>query len=146
MPDAVLVAHKDRAQDVKKVVEHLKKNAISQAEVFPVDHRPWGWFESLILGECFQVKRICVNPGGSLSLQSHKFRFEHWIVVEGVAKVIIDDRVELVEAGRSVYVPQGAIHRMENTGARPMVLIEVQIGTYFGEDDIIRYDDAYARN
>ena len=146
MPDAVLVAHKDRAQDVKKVVDHLKKNAFSQAEVFPVDHRPWGWFESLILSECFQVKRICVNPGASLSLQSHKFRSEHWIVVEGVAKVTIDDRVELVEAGQSVYVPQGAIHRMENTGARPMVLIEVQIGTYFGEDDIIRYEDAYARN
>ena len=146
MPDAVLVAHKDRAQDVKKVVDHLKKNAISQAEVFPIDHRPWGWFESLILSECFQVKRICVNPGAALSLQSHKFRSEHWIVVEGVAKVTIDDRVEVVEAGQSVYVPQGAIHRMENTGARSMVLIEVQIGTYFGEDDIIRFEDAYARN
>ncbi|WRQ44954.1 mannose-1-phosphate guanylyltransferase/mannose-6-phosphate isomerase [Rhodobacterales bacterium FZCC0083] len=145
MPDAVLVAHKDRTQDVKKVVDHLKKNAISQAEVFPIDHRPWGWFESLILSECFQVKRICVNPGASLSLQSHKFRSEHWIVVEGVAKVTIDDRVELVDAGQSVYVPQGAIHRMENNGTRSMVLIEVQIGTYFGEDDIIRYEDAYAR-
>ena len=146
MPDAVLVAHKDRAQDVKTVVDHLKKNVITQAEVLPIDHRPWGWFESLILSEYFQVKRICVNPGASLSLQSHKFRSEHWIVVEGVAKVTIEDRVELVEAGQSVYVPQGAIHRMENPGARSMVLVEVQIGSYFGEDDIIRYEDVYARN
>lgn len=146
MPDAVLVANKDRAQNVKKVVDHLKKNAISQAEVFPKDHRPWGWFESLILSDCFQVKRICVNPGAALSLQSHKFRSEHWIVVEGVAKVTIDDQIRLVETGHSVYVPLGAIHRMENPGTHPMVLIEVQIGTYFGEDDIIRYEDIYARD
>ena len=146
MPDAVLVAHKDRAQDVKTVVDQLKEFSRAQAEIFPKDHRPWGWFESLILSDCFQVKRICVNPGASLSLQSHKFRSEHWIVVEGVAKVTIEDRVELVEAGQSVYVPQGAIHRMENPGARSMVLVEVQIGSYFGEDDIIRYEDVYARN
>ena len=146
MPDAVLVAHKDRAQDVKMVVDYLKKNAISQAEVFPIDHRPWGWFESLILSDCFQVKRICVNPGASLSLQSHTFRSEHWIVVDGTAKVTIDDQVKLVEAGHSVYVPLGAIHRMENPGIQPMILIEVQIGTYFGEDDITRYEDVYARN
>lgn len=146
MSDAVLVADKDRAQDVKKVVDRLKKKAISQAEVFPKDHRPWGWFESLILSDCFQVKRICVNPGAALSLQSHKFRSEHWIVVEGMAKVTVDEHVELVEAGHSVYVPLGAIHRMENPGKEPMVLIEVQTGTYFGEDDIIRYEDVYARN
>ncbi len=146
MPDAVLVAEKDRAQDVKKVVDRLKEYSIPQAEVFPKDHRPWGWFESLILSDCFQVKRICVNPGAALSLQSHKFRSEHWVVVEGVAKVTIDDRVDLVEAGQSVYVPQGAIHRMENTGSRSMVLIEVQIGTYFGEDDIVRYSDIYHRS
>ena len=145
MPDAVLVAQKGCAQDVKKVVDHLKECAVSQAEVFPKDHRPWGWFESLILSNCFQVKRIFVNPGASLSLQSHKYRSEHWIVVEGVAKVTIDERVILVDAGQSVYVPQGAIHRMENTCTNPMVLIEVQIGNYLGEDDIIRYDDVYAR-
>ena len=145
MPDAVLVAHKDRTQDVKKVVDHLKKNAISQAEVFPIDHRPWGWFESLILSDCFQVKRICVNPGAALSLQSHKFRSEHWIVVEGMAKVTIDEKVKLLDAGYSVYVPIGAIHRMENPGKQLMVLVEVQIGTYFGEDDIIRYQDNYMR-
>ena len=146
MPDAVLVAHKDRAQDVKKVVDRLKGLAVPQAEVFPKDHRPWGWFESLIISDCFQVKRIFVNPGAALSLQSHKFRSEHWIVVEGTAKVTIDDQVKFLKAGYSVYVPLGAIHRMENPGKQPMVLIEVQIGTYFGEDDIIRYEDVYARN
>ena len=91
------------------------------------------------------MKRIRVNPGAALSLQSHKFRSEHWIVVEGTAKVTIDDQVKLVEAGHSVYVPLGAIHRMENPGTQPMVLIEVQIGTYFGEDDIVRYEDCYNR-
>lgn len=146
MPDAVLVTRKDCAQDVKQVVDRLKANAIPQAEVFPKDHRPWGWFESLILSDCFQVKRISVNPGGALSLQSHKFRSEHWIVVEGVAKVTIDSEIKLVEAGQSVYIPQGAVHRMENTGKSPMVLIEVQVGTYFGEDDIVRYEDKYSRN
>lgn len=146
MPDAVLVAPKDRAQDVKKAVELLKAKDIAQAEVFPKDHRPWGWFESLALGERFQVKRICVKPGAALSLQSHKHRSEHWIVVEGTAKVTIDDKVKLVSEGQSIYVPLGAKHRMENPGKLPMVLIEVQIGTYLGEDDIIRYEDVYARN
>lgn len=146
MPDAVLVAPKDRAQDVKKAVELLKAKDITQAEIFPKDHRPWGWFESLALGERFQVKRICVKPGASLSLQSHNHRSEHWIVVEGTAKVTIDEDVRLVTEGQSVYVPLGAVHRMENPGKLPMVLIEVQIGTYFGEDDIIRYEDNYKRS
>lgn len=145
MPDAVLVAPKGRAQDVKKAVELLKAKEVAQAEVFPKDHRPWGWFESLALGERFQVKRICVKPGASLSLQSHKHRSEHWIVVEGTAKVTIDEHVKLITEGESVYVPLGSIHRMENPGAEPMVLVEVQIGTYFGEDDIVRYEDIYAR-
>ena len=146
MPDAVLVAPKDRAQDVKKAVELLKAKDIVQAEIFPKDHRPWGWFESLALGERFQVKRICVKPRASLSLQSHNHRSEHWIVVEGTAKVTIDEDVRLVTEGQSVYVPLGAIHRMENPGKLPMLLIEVQIGSYLGEDDIIRYEDVYARN
>ena len=137
---------KNRAQEVKKAVELLKSKDIVQAEIFPKDHRPWGWFESLALGECFQVKRICVKPGAALSLQSHNHRSEHWIVVEGTAKVKINDEVKLVSEGQSVYVPLGAIHRMENPGKLPMVLIEVQIGTYLGEDDIIRYEDVYARN
>jgi mannose-1-phosphate guanylyltransferase/mannose-6-phosphate isomerase len=145
MPDAVLVAPKERAQDVKKAVELLKSKDIAQAEIFPKDHRPWGWFESLALGDCFQVKRICVKPGAALSLQSHKHRSEHWIVVEGTAKVTIDDEITLVSEGQSVYVPLGAKHRMENPCEIPMVLIEVQIGSYLGEDDIIRYEDVYAR-
>lgn len=146
MPDAVLVVHRERAQDVKKAVELLKAKDIAQAEVFPKDHRPWGWFESLALGECFQVKRICVKPGGVLSLQSHKHRSEHWIVVKGMARVIIDEDIKLVTEGESVYVPLGAIHRMANPGKSPMLLIEVQIGTYLGEDDIVRYSDEYKRD
>ena len=145
MPDAVLVAPKDRAQDAKKAVELLNSKGIAQAEIFPKDHRPWGWFESLALGDCFQVKRICVKPGAALSLQSHKHRSEHWIVVEGTAKVTVEDKIKLVTEGQSVYVPIGAKHRMENPGQIPMLLIEVQIGTYLSEDDIIRYEDVYAR-
>ena len=97
MPDAVLVARKDKAQDVKKVVDLLKSLKIPQADVFPKDHRPWGWFESLALGNFFQVKRICVNPEAALSLQSHRYRSEHWIVVEGTAKVTIDDTVKFLK-------------------------------------------------
>ena len=146
MPDAVLVASKECAQDVKKAVELLKSKDIVQAEIFPKDHRPWGWFESLALGDRFQVKRICVKPGAALSLQSHNHRSEHWIVVEGIAKVTIDEEIKLVSEGQSVYVPIGAKHRMENPGKSPMLLIEIQIGSYLGEDDIIRYEDVYARN
>ena len=146
MADAVLVAPKDRAQDVKKAVELLRAKDIAQAEIFPKDHRPWGWFESLAKGERFQVKRICVKPGAALSLQSHNHRSEHWIVVEGTAKVTIDEDVEIITEGQSVYVPLGAIHRMENPGKLPMLLIEVQIGSYLGEDDIIRYEDIYSRS
>ncbi len=146
MPDAVLVASMDRAQDVKQAVAALKAKGAKQAEELPVDHRPWGWFESLVIGERFQVKRIHVHPGASLSLQSHHHRSEHWIVVEGTAEVTIDDKVQLVSENQSVYVPLGAVHRMVNPGKVPMVLIEVQTGTYLGEDDIIRYEDVYARD
>lgn len=146
MPDSVLVADFSRAQDVKKVVETLRKKGAGQATEFPKDHRPWGWFESLAIGERFQVKRIHVQPGAALSLQSHRHRAEHWIVVEGTAKVTIDDRVELVGENQSVYVPLGAVHRMENPGKVPTVLIEVQTGSYLGEDDIIRFEDVYARD
>ena len=145
MPDAVLVAPKERSQDVKKAVELLQAKDIAQAKIFPKDHRPWGWFESLAVGERFQVKRICVKPGASLSLQSHNHRSEHWIVVAGTAKVTINDEIKLVSEGQSVYVPLGALHRMENVGKLPMLLIEVQIGAYLGEDDIVRYEDKYAR-
>jgi len=146
MPDAVLVAHKDRAQDIKVVVSELKAKGVAQAETFPKDHRPWGWFESLVIGGRFQVKRIHVLVGAALSLQSHHHRSEHWIVVEGTAKVTVDDSVTLLTEGQSAYIPLGAVHRMENPGPVPMVLIEIQTGTYLGEDDIIRYEDIYSRN
>jgi mannose-1-phosphate guanylyltransferase / mannose-6-phosphate isomerase len=146
MPDAVLVARKSQGQRVKEAVAALKQRQAPQAETFPVDHRPWGWFESLAVGQRFQVKRIVVNPGGALSLQSHHHRSEHWIVVEGTAKVTIDDSVTLVSENQSVYIPLGAVHRLENPGKMPMVLIEVQTGSYLGEDDIIRFEDVYARN
>ncbi|KAF0171876.1 MAG: algA: alginate biosynthesis protein [Rhodobacteraceae bacterium] len=143
--DAVLVADRSRAQDVKKAVETLKARGAKQAETFPVDHRPWGWFETLVLSERFQVKRIVVHPGAALSLQSHVHRSEHWIVVAGTARVTIDDTQRLVTENQSVYIPLGAVHRMENPGKVPMVLIEVQTGIYLGEDDIVRYEDVYAR-
>ena len=146
MPDAVLIADITRAQDVKLAVSALKKKPAKQADTFPKDHRPWGWFESLVIGERFQVKRIVVHPGASLSLQSHHHRSEHWIVVEGTAEVTVGEEVKLVTENQSVYIPLGAVHRMTNPGKVPMVLIEVQTGSYLGEDDIIRYEDVYARD
>ena len=110
-----------------------------------MDHRPWGWFETLVLDDRFQVKRIVVNPGGSLSLQSHFHRSEHWIVVAGTAKVTVGKSEQLLTENQSVYIPVGEVHRLENPGKVPMVLIEVQTGTYLGEDDIVRYEDIYAR-
>ena len=122
-----------------------KAQGVAQAETLPRDYRPWGWYESLAVGSRFQVKRIHVHPGASLSLQSHHHRAEHWIVVQGTARVTIDGTQQLVSENQSVYVPLGAVHRMENPGKVPMVLIEVQTGSYLGEDDIIRYEDVYAR-
>jgi mannose-1-phosphate guanylyltransferase/mannose-6-phosphate isomerase len=145
MNDAVLVADMSRAQDVKKAVAALKEKGSLQATTFPTDHRPWGWFESLVIGTRFQVKRIHVHPGAALSLQSHVHRSEHWIVVEGTARVTVNDDVKLVAENQSVYIPLGAKHRMENPGKVPMVLIEVQTGSYLGEDDITRYEDVYSR-
>ena len=145
MPDAVLVAHRSRSQDVKAAVAQMKARSVRQAEVFPRDHRPWGWFETLALADRFQVKRIVVKPGGALSLQSHIHRAEHWIVVSGTAQVTVGDEVKLLSENQSVYVPLGAIHRLANPGKVPVVLIEVQTGAYLGEDDIIRYEDIYAR-
>lgn len=145
MNDAVLVADRSRVQDVKKAVAALKQKGAAQATQFPKDHRPWGWFESLVVSDRFQVKRIQVHPGAALSLQSHLHRSEHWIVVKGTAKITVNDEVKLVTENESVYVPLGAVHRMENPGKVPMVLIEVQTGAYLGEDDIVRYEDVYAR-
>ncbi len=145
MPDAVLVADMSHSQDVRRAVQVLKDNNARQAETFPRDHRPWGWFETLSLGSRFQVKRIVVHPGATLSLQSHHHRSEHWIVVEGTARVTVGDTEHLLTENQSAYIPLGAEHRLENPGRVPMVLIEVQTGAYLGEDDIIRYEDFYAR-
>lgn len=145
MPDAVLVADRSRGQEVRLAVEALARKGARQATAFATDRRPWGWFETLALSERFQVKRIVVKPGAALSLQSHMHRSEHWIVVSGTARVTIGEDVRLVSENESVYVPLGAKHRLENPGKLPMVLIEVQTGAYLGEDDILRYEDVYAR-
>lgn len=145
MDDAVLVADRAQAQNVKQAVTSLKAKGARQGEAFARDYRPWGHYETLALDERFQVKRIVVKPGAQLSLQSHHHRSEHWIVVSGTARVTLDGDVKLLTENQSIYVPVGAVHRMENPGKVPMVLIEVQTGTYLGEDDIIRYEDMYAR-
>jgi mannose-1-phosphate guanylyltransferase/mannose-6-phosphate isomerase len=136
--DAVLVARMADAQRVSEAVAALKAKGLRQATGFARDHRPWGWFESLALGSRFQVKRIVVKPGAALPLQSHPHRAEHWIVVEGTARVTIGERVQVLSENQSVYIPLGEKHRLENPGKQPMVLIEVQTGSYLGEDDIIR--------
>ena len=145
MADAVLVANKNKSQDVKKVVEYLKSKNISQSEMFTKDYRPWGSFEILSEGSGFKVKRISVKPGAALSLQSHKHRSEHWVVVEGSAVITIDERVKAIGTGQSTFVPLGSIHRLENREKELLTIIEVQIGDYLGEDDIIRYEDIYSR-
>lgn len=145
MSDAVLIADRGRVQDVKKVVDTLKAAKIAQAEDYPRFHRPWGWYETLCLGERFQVKRIMVKPDGILSLQSHRHRSEHWVVVAGTAEVTIGETRQLVSENQSVYIPLGEKHRMANPGKVPMYLIEVQTGAYLGEDDIVRYEDVYGR-
>ena len=145
MPDAVLVAHKDHAQTVKKAVETLKDKGVSQAENLQRDYRPWGWYESLALGERFKVKFIVVNPGGALSLQSHQYRAEHWIILKGTAKVTINGDVTTLTENQSIFIPNGAIHRIENCEKSKLNLIEVQTGSHFGEEDIIRYEDIYGR-
>lgn len=146
MPDAVLIARKSETQKVKEAVEILKARQAEQASSFLSDHRPWGSYERLATGERFQVKRIVVRPGAALSLQSHFHRAEHWIVVQGTARVTIGETVELLSENQSVYVPLGAVHRLENPGKVPVVLIEVQTGSYLGEDDILRYEDQYHRD
>ena len=145
MRDAVLVADRTQAQNVKTVVEKLRAAGAAQADDYPRFHRPWGWYETLCLGDRFQVKRIKVTPGAQLSLQSHMHRSEHWIVVAGTAEVTIGDQVKLVTENESVYIPLGEKHRMANRGQLPMYLIEVQTGAYLGEDDIERYEDVYGR-
>jgi len=144
--DAVLVADMDRAQDVKAAVSVLKSEGAPQATEFPRCYRPWGWYESLAIGTRFQVKQIMVKPGAKLSLQSHHHRAEHWVVVQGTARVTVGERVDLLTENQSVYIPLGAVHRLENPGKIELHLIEVQSGSYLGEDDILRYEDDYARD
>ncbi|CAM5234566.1 mannose-1-phosphate guanylyltransferase/mannose-6-phosphate isomerase [Rhodanobacter lindaniclasticus] len=144
-PDATLVAHRDAAQDVKKIVEQLKAAGRSEHSLHRVVYRPWGSYDSLEAGERFQVKRIVVKPGASLSLQKHHHRAEHWIVVSGTAEVTCDDKVFLLSENQSTYIPLGSRHRLRNPGKLPLELIEVQSGSYLGEDDIVRFDDVYGR-
>lgn len=144
--DAVLVARKDRVQEVRQVVAQLKAAQRSQAALHREVHRPWGSYDSVDVGEGFQVKRIKVKPGAALSLQSHSQRAEHWIVVRGTARVTRNNDVFELFANQSTYIPIGARHRLENPGTEVLELIEVQSGAYLGEDDIVRYDDVYGRN
>ena len=143
--DAVLVAHMDRAQEVGRAVEALRAEGAPQATEFPRSHRPWGYCEIIAQGSGFQVKQLVVKPGGKLSLQSHAHRAEHWVVVAGTARVTIGDEVKLLGVDQSAYIPLGAVHRLENPGQVELRLIEVQSGAYLGEDDIVRYEDIYAR-
>ena len=145
MHDAVLVADMRQAQRVKEVVALLKAQGVEQSTDYPRFHRPWGWYETLCLDSRFQVKRIMVKPGGKLSLQLHMHRSEHWVVVAGTARITVGEEEKLLTENQSVYIPLGAVHRLENPGKVPMYLIEVQTGTYLGEDDIIRYEDVYDR-
>lgn len=143
--DVVLAMHRDKAQDVKKVVERLKALGRPEAVAHNRIYRPWGYYESLTQGERFQVKRIVVTPGRQLSLQSHFHRAEHWVVVNGTARVTRDQETMILRENESVYLPLGCVHRLENPGRIPLTLIEVQSGAYLGEDDIVRYDDVYGR-
>jgi mannose-1-phosphate guanylyltransferase/mannose-6-phosphate isomerase len=143
--DAVLVGHRDRLQDVKRVVQRLKAMKRSEAEHHAAVLRPWGSYETVAIGQRFQVKRIVVKPGQKLSLQMHHHRAEHWIVVSGTAKVTCGDRAFLLSENESTYIPLGSSHRLENPGKVPLHLIEVQSGAYLGEDDIVRFDDVYGR-
>jgi mannose-1-phosphate guanylyltransferase/mannose-6-phosphate isomerase len=144
--DAVLVAHKDQVQRVKNVVDHLKGNERTEHLYHTRVYRPWGYYEGIDAGERFQVKRITVKPGEKLSLQMHHHRAEHWIVVSGTARVTCGDKVTLLAENESTYIPIGMTHRLENPGKLPLHLIEVQSGSYLGEDDIVRFEDIYKRS
>ena len=144
--DAVLVMHKDFAQDVKHTVEYLKQAERTEHLVHRRVYRPWGYYEGIDVGERFQAKRIVVKPGSKLSLQMHHHRAEHWVVVSGTAQVTRGDEVLLLHEDQSTYIPIGVKHRLENVGRTPLYLIEVQSGGYLGEDDIVRFEDDYKRS
>ncbi|GAB5413282.1 MAG: mannose-1-phosphate guanylyltransferase/mannose-6-phosphate isomerase [Congregibacter sp.] len=145
-PDAVLVADRDQVQNVKSIVSKLKSSGRSEAALHQRVYRPWGSYESLIEGDRFQVKRIVVDPGQTLSLQMHHHRAEHWIVVHGTAEVTCEEKVFTLKEDQSTYIPLGHKHRLANPGKIPLELIEVQSGSYLGEDDIVRFEDVYGRN
>lgn len=144
-PDAVLVAHKDHAQNVKEVVTHLKNDKRSEHQTHRKVYRPWGYYEGIDVGQRFQVKRLMVHPGAALSLQMHHHRAEHWIVVKGTARVTKGDEVFILTENQSTYIPLGTKHRLENPGNIPLEIVEVQSGGYLGEDDIVRFEDKYNR-
>jgi mannose-1-phosphate guanylyltransferase/mannose-6-phosphate isomerase len=144
--DAVMVAEKSRLQEVKQLVAQLKSSSRKEAVVHRKTHRPWGWYDSIDHGERFQVKRIVVKPGASLSLQMHHHRAEHWIIVKGTARITRGDEVFLLSENQSTYIPLGVTHRLENPGKFLLEMIEVQSGSYLGEDDIVRFEDTYGRN
>ena len=143
--DAVLVADRERSQDVKKLVSRLDKDSRTEHALHRKVHRPWGWYDSVDAGPRFQVKRIMVNPGATLSLQMHHHRAEHWIVVQGTAEVTCGDRKMILTENQSTYIPLGETHRLANPGKLPLEIIEVQSGSYLGEDDIVRFEDTYGR-
>jgi mannose-1-phosphate guanylyltransferase/mannose-6-phosphate isomerase len=143
--DAILVAPKDRVQDVKDLVAKIKKSGRTESALHREVFRPWGSYDSIDSGERFQVKRLSVKPGGVLSLQMHHHRAEHWIVVQGAARITRNDEVFLLAENESTYIPVGATHRIENPGKVPLHIIEVQSGSYLGEDDIVRFEDNYGR-
>lgn len=144
-PDAVLVADKTRSQDVKHIVTQLQKTKREEHTLHRKVHRPWGWYDSIDEGVRFKVKRIQVKPGAALSLQKHHHRAEHWIVVKGTAEITVGDKVVLLSEDQSTYIPLGETHRLVNPGTIPLEIIEVQSGSYLGEDDIVRFDDSYGR-
>ncbi|MBI3705890.1 MAG: mannose-1-phosphate guanylyltransferase/mannose-6-phosphate isomerase [Rhizobiales bacterium] len=144
--DAVMVVPRARSQEVKQLVDKLKAAKRAEATDHKRVHRPWGYYESIDMGERFQVKRIVVIPGGILSLQKHRHRSEHWVVVKGTAEVTVGDQVRAVHENESIYIPIGSVHRMANKGKIPLELIEVQTGSYLGEDDIERIEDVYKRS
>jgi mannose-1-phosphate guanylyltransferase/mannose-6-phosphate isomerase len=143
--DAVLVSKRNRSGDVKVLVDQMRRNGRCQADAHARVCRPWGWYQVTDAGKQFQVKRIVVNPGGRLSLQKHQHRAEHWVVVNGLATVTVDGRVESLKPNEHAHIPLGAVHRLENLGNVPVELVEVQTGTYLGEDDIVRLEDIYNR-
>jgi mannose-1-phosphate guanylyltransferase/mannose-6-phosphate isomerase len=145
-PDAVLVVPRSRSQEVREMVAKLKAAGRAEATDHRRVHRPWGYYESIDAGDRFQVKRIVVSPGGMLSLQKHKHRAEHWVIVRGTAEVTLDDKTRSVHENESIFIPIGSVHRLANHGRIPLELIEVQTGSYLGEDDIVRLEDVYKRS